>query len=61
MQKTADAFGVNLSKIENWYKHQRRSLAKKGELIIKVSLFDSFLLNILNRQKNVLIQKKGIA
>jgi NADH:ubiquinone oxidoreductase subunit E len=36
MQRIADAFGVSLSKIENWYKHQRRSLAKKGELIIPV-------------------------
>jgi len=36
MKTMADQFGVNLSKIENWYKHHRRSLAKKGELDIKV-------------------------
>ena len=27
---------VNLSKVENWYKHKRRSLAKKGLFKLKV-------------------------
>jgi len=40
MQNMADKLGVNISKIENWFKHHRRSLAKKGQFDIKVSLFD---------------------
>jgi len=36
MQEIADRFGVSLSKIENWYKHHRRSLAKKGQLDLNV-------------------------
>jgi len=36
MKMMAEQFGVELIKIENWYKHHRRSLAKRGEFDIKV-------------------------
>jgi len=35
MQKMAEQFKVRLSKIENWYKHRRRMLAKRGLFDIK--------------------------
>jgi len=35
MKDTAEDLGVGLSKVENWYKHHRRSLAKKGQFDIK--------------------------
>jgi len=37
----AEKLGVNLPKIENWFKHHRRSLAKKGQFSIKVALLIS--------------------
>jgi len=37
MQEMAQNLGVNLAKIENWFKHHRRSLAKKGQFQIKVT------------------------
>jgi len=58
MKEMADQFGVNLSKIENWYKHHRRSLAKKGELDIKVTLNSENPINLIFRQKNILINMK---
>ena len=31
--------GVSLSKIENWYKHNRRALAKKGVFTLKTKKY----------------------
>lgn len=37
MKEMADQMGVNLSKIENWYKHNRRMLSKNGSFYLKVT------------------------
>lgn len=41
MIEMAKTLEVNLSKIENWYKHNRRSLAKKGAFTLKVDSIES--------------------
>lgn len=37
MMEMARKLNYSLSKIENWYKHNRRALAKKGLLELKVN------------------------
>ena len=36
MKEMANKMDVNLSKIENWYKHNRRMLSKNGSFYLKV-------------------------
>jgi hypothetical protein len=51
MKVMARDLGVNLLKIENWYKHHRRSLAKKGNFDIKTKKhFNVSELNYLNEK-----------
>lgn len=39
MKEISLRLNVSLSKIENWYKHNRRSLAKKGFFVLKVKRY----------------------
>jgi len=39
MVEMSKSLGVSLSKIENWYKHNRRSLAKKGAFTLKTKKY----------------------
>ena len=41
MVELAKKLTVGISKIENWYKHKRRSLAKKGLFTLKVLILFS--------------------
>jgi len=48
MKTMAGDFGVGLLKVENWYKHHRRSLAKRGQFDIKTKKhFDNLEVNYL--------------
>ena len=50
MEDMSRALGVSLSKIENWYKHNRRSLAKKGVFTLKVTFFPRFIKHVLDEK-----------
>lgn len=54
MKEIADKMGVNLSKIENWYKHNRRMLSKNGSFYLKVMRLGQIIINIIKSPRNIL-------
>jgi len=62
----ANGFGVGVPKIENWYKHHRRSLAKRGQFDIKTKKHFknsevSYLMEILKEHPKPTLEQIKIA
>lgn len=48
MKAMAIQLGSTFSKIENWFKHHRRALSKRGHFVLKVQCKSSLTLRLIH-------------